>query len=140
MTHVVESLLKGDDDPGLVDVWITEGLAEHVSGGTAGGNITDLAKMNQLLTEYGSLNPIKMHSYNYPDIELIAYYYYPMFQLAVQYLLDENGYGKTMNDFKNLFLDVRDGIAFSTSFENRFEMSLLDYEEQFFDLMNDYLQ
>jgi hypothetical protein len=63
-----------------------------------------------------------------------------MFQLAVEYLVDEYGHGKTMEDFKNLFLDVRDGVAFRSAFKNRFEMSLSEYEAQFFDLMNDYLR
>ena len=141
--HVVESLLKGDNDTNLVDVWITEGLAEAVSGGTSGGSVTDLTKMNELRQEYGSLNPIAMHRYAYPDpdIELVGYYYYyPMFQLAVEYLVDEHGHGKTMNDFLNLFLDVRNGVAFPTAFENRLGMSLSEYENRFFDLMTDYLQ
>jgi hypothetical protein len=141
MMHVVESLLKGDNEPNLVDVWLTEGLAEAVSGGTAGGSVTDLTTMNELVEAYGSLNPIAMHRYEYPDIELVAYYYYyPMFQLAVEYLIDESGHGKTMNDFKNLFLDVRNGVAFPAAFENRFGMRLSEYENGFFDLMTDYLQ
>ncbi len=41
---------------------------------------------------------------------------------------------------KNLFLDVSVGVAFPTAFKNRFEMSLGEYEGQFFDLMNGYLQ
>jgi len=141
MMHVVESLLKGDGDPGMVDVWLTEGLAEVVSGGTAGGSITDLDKMNELRQSYGrSLNPIRMHQYEYPDIDgVIFYYYYPMFQLAVEYLVDMNGHGKTFMDLKNLFLDVSVGVPFPAAFENWFEISLLEYEKQFFDLMNDYL-
>lgn len=141
ITHVVESLLKASNNPNLVDVWLTEGLAEAMSGGTAGGSITDLAKMNALIQEYGALNPIAMHQYNYPNVELIAYYYYyPMFQLAVEYLIDVNGHGKTLTDFKNLFLDVRDGVPFATAFNNRIGISLSQYESQFFTLMNNYLQ
>lgn len=141
LTHVVESLLKGDNDPNAVHVWITEGLAEAVSGGTAGGSIIDLAQMNALRDAYGSLNPIAMHRYEYPDIEFVGYYYYyPMFQLAVEYLVDPNGHGKALSDFKNLFLDVRNGVPFPAAFENRFEMRLSEYEDRFFDLMNKYLQ
>ena len=75
--HVVESFLKGDNDPGLIDVWLTEGIAEAVSGGTVGGSITDLAKMNELQEIYGYLNPIKMHQYNYPNIDMIIFYPLP---------------------------------------------------------------
>lgn len=138
--HVVESLLKASNDPNLVDVWLTEGLAEAVSGGTAAGSITDLQKFNELLNQYGFRNPIAMHRYEYPNIEGIVYnYYYPMFQLAVEYLVDANGHGKTMNDVKDLLLDVRSGMPFPTAFQNRFGMSLSEYENQFFALMTAYL-
>ena len=141
MTHVVQSLLIGDDNPWLVDVWLTEGLAEAISGGTAGGRITDLDKLNELRLKYGwSLNPIKMHRYDYPDVEgIIFYYYYPMFQLAVEYLVDPDGHGKSHKDIKDLFLDVSVGVPFQTAFKNRLGINLAEYEMQFFDLINDYL-
>jgi hypothetical protein len=140
LMHIIESLIKGDNDPNLVDVWITEGIAEMVAGGTSGGEITDLAKFNDLLSTYGPLNPIAMHQYRYPDdINIIFYYYYPMFQLAITYLLDAEGHGKTMEDLKNLFFDARDGVDFEDSFENHFGISLIQYEEQFFNLMRNYL-
>ncbi len=140
LMHVVENLLKASNNPDLVDVWLTEGIAEAVSGGTAGGSITDLQKFNELRNQYGSLNPIAMHRYEYPDIEGIAYYYYyPMFQLAVEYLVDASGQGKTMNDVRNLFMDVRNGVPFPSAFQNRFGMSLSEYENLFFALMNTYL-
>jgi hypothetical protein len=47
LMHVVESLLKVSNNPTLVDVWLTEGIAEAVSGGTAGGSITDLQKFQE---------------------------------------------------------------------------------------------
>jgi hypothetical protein len=133
--HVVESLLKASNNPTLVDVWLTEGLAEAVSGGTAGGSVTELRN------QYGSLNPIAMHRYeDYPDTNLIGYnYLYPMFQLAVEYLVDANGHGKTMDDVRNLLMDVRNGVPFPAAFQNRFGMSLSEYESQFFALMNAYL-
>jgi len=138
--HVVESLLKASNDPNLVDVWLTEGIAEAVSGGTAGGRITDLQKFNELRNRYGSRNPIAMHRYEYPNIEGIAYYYYyPMFQLAAEYLVDANGHGRTMDDVRNLLLDVRNGVPFPVAFQNRFGMSLTEYENQFFALMTAYL-
>jgi hypothetical protein len=142
LMHVVESLIVGDEITGLVDVWLTEGLAEAVSGGTAGGSITDLDKLNELRQMYGwSLNPINMHLYDYPDIDGVGYYYYyPMFQLAVEYLVDINGHGKSFNDLKNLLLDVSVGVPFPIAFNNRFEISLAEYERQFFGLMNAYLQ
>ena len=54
--------------------------------------------------------------------------------------IDVNDHGKTFNDLKNLLLDVSVGVPFPTAFKNRFEISLVEYESQFFDLMSDYLQ
>jgi hypothetical protein len=139
--HVVESLLKASNNPDLVDIWLTEGIAEAVSGGTAGGRITDLQTFNALRNQYGSLNPIAMHRYEYPDIEsIVYYYYYPMFQLAVEFLVDVNGHGKSFSDIKNLFMDVSVGVPFHTSFKNRLGLSVSEYKVQFFALMNNYLQ
>ena len=140
LMHVVESLLKGDNDPNLVDVWLTEGLAEYVSGGTAGGSITSLAKLEELIAAFGELNPIAMHQYRYPDIDgVIYYYYYPMFELAVGYLLDPASTGREKTDVRDLFFDARDGVLFATAFEDRFGISLADYEAQFFDLVRGFL-
>lgn len=141
MTHVVQSLLIGGDHLGLVDIWLTEGLAEAMSGGTAGGRIADLDKLNELRQKYGwTLNPIKMHLYDYPDVGgIIYYYYYPMFQLAVEYLTDPDGHGKSYKDIKDLFLDVSVGVPFQTAFKNRLGITVREYEIQFFNLMNEYL-
>lgn len=140
VTHVVESLLKASNNPEWVDVWFTEGLAEVLSGGTAGGRIADRQTFLDLWNRYGSLNPIAMHRYGYPDIENVAYeYYYPMFQLAVEYLVDEHGLGKTMGDVRDLLVDIHTGVLFPDAFRDRFGMSLSEYESQFFDRMNVYL-
>ena len=40
LMHVIAGLLIGGMDGNRVDEWFTEGIAESVSGGTAGGNIT----------------------------------------------------------------------------------------------------
>lgn len=63
-----------------------------------------------------------------------------MFHLAVQYLVDIAGHDKSFIDLKNLFLDISVGVEFETPFENRFEISLVEYEVAFFDLMNQYLK
>jgi hypothetical protein len=140
LMHVVESLIKASNNPHLVDVWLTEGIAETVSGGTAGGEITDLAELNDRIATYGELNPIAMHVYDYPDTQGVAFdYYYPMFQLAVTYLVEAEGQGRTFEDLKDLLLDVRSGTVFAAAFENRFGISLTEYEERFFDLVRDHL-
>lgn len=49
---IVESLLKVSNDPSVLDVWLTEGLEEAVSGGIAGGHIMNVALMIQLRQTY----------------------------------------------------------------------------------------
>ncbi len=140
LMHVIESLLKASSNPNLVDVWLTEGLAEYVSGGTAGGSITSLAKLDEVIAAYGEWNPIAMHQARYPSIDgVIYYYYYPMFELAVGYLLDPAGAALEKPDVRDLFLDVLDGVVFATAFENRLGISLTEYEAQVFGLMRDFL-
>jgi hypothetical protein len=139
--HVMESLMKASNNPETVDVWLTEGVAEFVSGGTAGGSIEDVARLNELVDAYGGLNPISIHRYtDYPDQPMIAFeYLYPMFQMAAEYLFDERGIGATLGDLRDLYLDVRGGTLFAEAFENRFGISVADYEAQFFGLVSDYL-
>lgn len=134
LTHVVEGLLKGTDDPTLVDVWLTEGIAEYMAGGTAGGNVTSVATLDELIARYGELNPIAMHRYEYPDIEGIGfYYYYPMFELAVACLLDPAGAGVAKSAVRDIYLDVREGVPFTNAFANRFGIDLQQYEDGFFE-------
>lgn len=141
LMHVIEGLLIGTIDLSLVDEWFTEGIAESVSGGTAGGSITSLAKFEEVIADFGELNPIAMHHQSqYPNIEGVAYfYYYPMFELAVNYLLDPAGAGVEKPDFRDIYLDVRDGETFAIAFENCLGISLTEYESDFFELMRDFL-
>jgi hypothetical protein len=140
--HVIESLLKASNNPELVDVWLTEGIAEFVSGGNAAPSITDRARFDDLIATHGRRNPIAMHRYtDYPSESGIVYnYYIPMFQLAATYLFDAQGHGATLEDLKDLYLDIREGMAFSAAFADRLGISVAEYEQQFFDLMSDYLE
>jgi len=141
LMHAIQFLLQGSDDPNLADAWLTEGIAEYVSGGTAGGSIHDLARLDSLIDKYGALNPIAMHQYHYPDVELIAYnYYYPMFELAVTYLVDPSGAGGAKSSIRDIFLDVGKGIPFPTAFEDRLGIGLAKYEDQFFDRIRAFLR
>ena len=140
LVHVIQSLIIGRVDNRLVDVWFSEGIAEAISESTLYTRVDSQAKLDELTSTFGMLNPIAMHLYDYPDIESVeSLYYYPMFRLAVDYLTDPNGHGRTYHDIRDLLLDVADGMSFKASFRNSFGMSLNEYESQFFDLMNDYL-
>ena len=140
LMHAIEGLLKGTDNPNLVDVWLTEGIAEYVAGGTSAGSVTDLARLDELTSTYGEWNPIAMHRYDYPDIEAIGFlYYYPMFELAVTYLLDPAGAANAKSSVRDILLDARDGVPFATSLQNRLGVGLQEYEDEFFDRIRGFL-
>lgn len=141
LTHVMQNLILGKLDNSLVDVWLSEGLAETISQSNPDKRIENLESMTELISKFGSLNPISMHLYEYPDVEnVVAEYYYPMFQLAVTYLTDPEGGGRRMRDLKDLLIDVKNGKQFSVAFEERWNIGLEDFEDQFFVIMEDYLK
>ena len=140
LMHTIEGLLKGSDNPQLVDVWLTEGIAEYVSGGTTGEPITTLAKFEEVIGRFGELNPIAMHQYGYTiGTDVAGFYYYPMFLLTMAYLLDPTGGGLTNSAIRDIYLDARAGIPFSVSFEEKMGISLQDFEDQFFERLRAYL-
>lgn len=149
LVHVVEALLKGRfvgdlpvGDPRRMPVWFSEGTAEALSGGAADNAPRSLDEMNGLIAEYGRINPISWRvDLPVSDSVLRAYghYYYPMAQLAVEYLLDPNGINRSPKDLAAVMLDMGNDVPFASAFEAHLGMSESDYEQQFFALMNAYL-
>ena len=132
--HVLHFLLSGNE--GHFDSWFTEGLAEVVSGGTTGGAIRGLDQLEHLTSTHGRASPI---TYKRGFSEDRIDFLYPMFQLAVEYLLDDDGLARSSVDMRNLITDVGEGATFAAAFEGRMGMGLHEYEAQFYDLMDDYL-
>jgi len=150
LVHVIESLLKGRDVANMspdvrTQAWFSEGLAEAVAGGTSASPVRGQERFVNLTSQYGNLNPI---AYKTDGVLIEALetdpmiglnYYYPMSQLAVEYLLDADGLGKSLFDVRDIFLDMADGVDFSTAFESHIGISIQSYEADFFDLMDGYL-
>lgn len=141
LMHVLEGLVKGSDDPRLVDVWLTEGIAELVAGGTQTiPTVETLQDLENLVVEFGELNPVAMHRYEYPNIPNVGSYYYVMFELTVRYLLDPVGLGMEKTSVRDIFLDARSGIPFAHAFEQRSGISLQSFEDGFFEWIRAYLR
>lgn len=128
------------------DVWFREGVATYISGPRA----SDITTREQLLEWMdlrqalrGQGNPIAVHEWNDFPPEILRAgrtgSYYPSFGLAVAYLVDPEGHGKSWSDVKGVYVDMREGDPFALAFENWMGMSVADYEESFFDLMLAYL-
>ncbi len=139
LVHVLETLLKGRDstiEP-MVDTWFSEGLAEAVAGGTSGGPIRGHDQLSDLLASHNGQNPIalKRDTHYVPDNT----FHYPMFQLAVEYLLDERGGGRTLADARDLFIDMAEGATFEEAFGAHMGVPLDTYEAEFFTRIDEYL-
>ena len=150
LVHVIESLLKGRDVANIspevrTQAWFSEGLAEAVVGGTSASPVKEKDRLDTLTAQYGSRNPIAYKTDGVIDEVLETHpligfnYYYPMSQLAVEYLLAPDGLGKSLFDVRDIFLEMAGGVDFSTAFEQHMGISVQAYEVEFFDLMDGYL-
>ena len=140
MMHVVQTLIIGANDERVYS-WFAEGIAIEISDDNFYTRIESQANLDNLISTWGSWNPISMqYSRLYPDIEGIGVsYLYPMFWLAIRYLTDPAGQGRSFFDVRDVLIDAANGIPFRISFGKRFGISFSEYEDQFFNLMNDYL-
>jgi len=120
------------------EFWFSEGIAEYISG----GSLQPIETINQVNTwreDPQHINPIRIRRSNdssVPDSRIGEYY--PMFGLAVRYLLDDEGLGKSFADVKEMYLDMRKTGSFRESFEKFMGISVEYYEQHFFDLINDF--
>ena len=144
MMHVVAYLLEGyrSTDVMYTDVWFDEGLAEYVSGARYIWSPHRLRVYRNRVEPYlEDGNPIGVRTwsdFDPPNSALYGEGVYPLFELAVRYLVDENGLGKTLQDAKGVFLDIRAGLTFEDAFENRFGLGVAEYEASFFERMSDF--
>jgi hypothetical protein len=139
LVHVIQFLIMGRQSLPF-DVWFTEGLAEAAVGGTSAGAIRGLDRLNALTAEYGTVNPISIKGYSQitsPDAGFR--FYYPMFELANEYLLADGGLGRSAADARDVLIDVADGVSFASAFETHMGISLADYQDEFFSRMDSYL-
>jgi hypothetical protein len=144
LTHNLEFLIEGREDL-RTDVWFREGLAVSVGciEHTGWQTIQSLGELESWIEEnrdvQGSGNPIAIHTHADfpPDADRHRYYQY--FELAVRYLLDDRGMGRSYEDALNVFYDIRHDISFSAAFDDRFGISVGDFETEFYDRMRTYL-
>jgi hypothetical protein len=142
--HVMQWLF-GLDPRGTVgepwpEVWFTEGFAEYASGG-AFPPISNLGQWEQWRSISDHGNPIAIHQWgNFSFPYERTGEYYPAFSLAVRYLLDSRGAGRTLLDVKAMFADMVNEGRFAPAFARTFGMTVEEYEQRFPDLIADYLQ
>ena len=78
-----------------VDQWFSEGLCEYVSGQFELPVIRTMDQLNSWYNGSDHINPIKIHkNSNFPLPSSRFGEYYPVFEKAVEYLVDKKGLGK----------------------------------------------
>ncbi|MDH5385632.1 MAG: hypothetical protein OEY18_13070 [Candidatus Aminicenantes bacterium] len=144
LTHIFEFLIEGRHVLSTYE-WFNEGIAVHTGCLEQPGwqTIENLSELESWISENlnvpGQGNPIRIQQdEDYPP-GADGHRYYQFFELAMRYLLDRKGLGKSYRDVLGLFYDMRNGISFPVSFQNHFGISLDDYEIEFYDRMRVYL-
>lgn len=122
------------------EFWFNEGIAEYVSGGAFEPIIT-IEQLNEWKSTPGDhINPVSLHRFSDSPVpfDRIAEYY-PMFGLAVWYLLDEKGLGKTPQDVMQMIETLSGGEhLFVEAFEMHFGITVNEYELSFFDRISEF--
>ena len=137
LVHVIQWLITGGESR-PVDTWFIEGLPLALAGDTTA--IRGIDQLDRLTAEYGTDSPISIKSYSQiTSPEAGEHFHYPMFHLAVEYLMADDGPGRSPADMTDVLIDVAEGASFEAAFENRMGLRLDDFEIEFFSLMSAYL-
>ena len=142
LTHVFQFTLtdcpSNSACPTWLDVWFREGQAVVTGGGYQRPTLQALAAWR---SEPDHINPISISRWNDFPNEDRGGEYYSIFALAYTWLVDaEEGHGATIQDMKNMFQYMAEGDSFHDAFQRALGISVAHLEENFFSLMEAYLE
>lgn len=143
LTHVFQMYLDGSSRRYAYG-WFREGLAEYAADGGFFPQITTLADFNSKkeLLDYYNFHPLKIYWSQLRTIPAnIHPIVYAMSGLATRFMLDQNGMEKSIEDYKQIFNELKqnENIAFETVFENVMEFNIHDFEDGFYSTMENFL-
>jgi hypothetical protein len=132
--HCVEALLSNGM---LGQPWWVEGIAEYVS------DLSGL-RLQYKVTRYSDLqeseNPIAVRTWTrWAALGTSKVLYDTYMEVAVRYLLDPAGGGRTWGDVRNMYWSIRQGTAFEEAFALHMGMTVGYFQAHFFELMRAYL-
>jgi hypothetical protein len=144
MTHVFQFTLTNCPGnsacPDWLGVWFREGQAIYMSGLGEAARVSTLNDFQAWISDPDHVCPVSIHRWNDFPYENQAGQYYPMFGLAYAYLVDTAyGHGATISDMRQLFRLMAEGDTFEEAFAKALGMTVSYYEENFYDLMEEYL-
>ncbi len=138
LVHVIQWLITGGESRPM-DTWFIEGVPLALAGDVR-FSIRGLDQLDRLTAEYGTVSPIAIRTYSQiPSPDAGEHFHYPMFQLAVEYLMDDEGYGVSAEDVRDVMVDVAEGASFEAAFEHRVGVHVHEFENEFFGLIDSYL-
>lgn len=144
LTHVFQFTFTGcptnEACPDWLGVWFREGQAVYMGGMGEEIRVKTQDELYDWMGDPGKVNPISIHrSWDVPDDRWGGYY--EMFALAYTYLVDARfGYGATVSQMRFLFQLMKEGDPFDVAFEKALGISVAFYRDNFYVLMDDYLQ
>lgn len=142
LTHVFQFTLTDCPSnlacPTWLDVWFREGQAVVTGGGFERPTLQEL---NVWRAHVDHINPIRISRWTDFPNEDRGGEYYPIFALAYAWLVDaDKGHGATIQDIKDMFLLMAEGDSFRGAFQRALGISVTYLEENFFSLMEEYLE
>ena len=136
--HVAQFKMGGSYNQ--VWAWFREGLAEHISDGGPYRVIRCREEVDEWRRDPDHQNPITIQNLDQmPNTAANRESYYPIFGVAVRWLVAPGGNGKTLIDVKNMFRDIGNGMEFVEAFELHMGLTVEYYEEHFWEWMEAYL-
>jgi hypothetical protein len=142
LTHVFQFTLTNCPSnracPTWLDVWFREGQAVVTGGGFRRPTLQELI---QWRGDPDHINPISISRWvDFPDQDRGGEYY-QIFALAYAWLIDPmEGHGATIQGMKEMFQLMAEGESFHDAFEHALGISITYLEENFFSLMEAYLE
>jgi len=122
------------------DFWFSEGISEYISSGSF-APIENMDQVNAWFQNLNHINPISIHlSEDAPVSDSYIGEYYPMFGLAVRYLIEDENLDNSFIDVKEMYLDMQNTANFHESFETYMGISVEYYEEHFLDLISAFFE
>jgi hypothetical protein len=142
LTHVFQFTLtdcpSNNACPTWLDVWFREGQAVVTGGGFQRPTLQEL---NEWRRNPDHINPIRISRWNDFPNEDRGGEYYPIFALAYAWLVDaEEGHGAEIQDMKTMFQYMAEGDSFHSAFGRALGITVAYLEENFFPLMEVYLE
>jgi hypothetical protein len=139
LMHVLQFFLDAGVTGPLGEAWFVEGIAEYVSGG-AYYHIESWQQVRDWRSDELHVNPLTIVRY-WDEMPggVDPGKYYPMFGLAVEYLLDAKGEGRSLLDVKSMLTEMGQGSSFRSAFQAHMGISVESYQARFYDLIEGFL-